>query len=97
MKFESFTYQPHELAAQFTQCTHQTLYWLYRNNYLSEQDYIDLESRLIVTPVKNEPFWGKRLLARFFDKNAGPDAYQFPIASLLKVKNESETKTTSPE
>jgi len=79
MNYESFNFGVEEYGTELTQQSHMTLHWLNRNGYLSSEDTEDLVSRMIVTPVRNRPRLGQRLLARFFNKESADNSYVFPI------------------
>lgn len=80
--YESFTLSTQQYAAELTSQSHQTLYWLNRNGYLNNEDMTELLKRMIVVPIKNQPKFGKRLLERFFGKDAEENSYVFPITLL---------------
>lgn len=79
---ESFSFSVSEYGAELTSHSHQTLYWLNRQGYLSTEDTTELLKRMIVVPIKNQPKFGKRLLERFFGKDSEENAYVFPITLL---------------
>jgi len=79
MNYESFNFSVDEYGSELTQQSHQTLYWLNRNGYLSKEDTEELLSRMIVSPIRNRPRLGQRLLARFFNKASKENSYVFPI------------------
>lgn len=82
MSYESFNFGIDEYGSELTVQSHQTLYWLNRNGYLSKEDTDDLLSRMIVTPIRNRPRLGQRLLSRFFNKESKENSYVFPITLL---------------
>lgn len=84
MNIERFAYTPVDLSSELTNQSHQTIYWLNRNGYLSNEDAVDLLSRMIVVPIKNKKSFGERILNRFFDKKSTQDSYVFPITMLDK-------------
>jgi hypothetical protein len=84
---ETFNFGIDEYGAELTTQSHQTLYWLNRNGYLSNEVTEDLLSRMIVTPLRNRPSLGKRLLARFFGKGSAENTYVFPITLVDDVVN----------
>lgn len=100
MNLESFTLSPQQYAAELTSQSHQTLYWLNRQGYLSNEDTTELLKRMVVVPIKNQPKFGKRLLERFFGKDSNEDAYVFPITLLedglthLEVPNDDKPNLT---
>lgn len=84
---ESFNFSIDEYGSELTQQSHMTLFWLNRNGYLSNEDTEDLASRMIVTPVRNRPRLGQRLLARFFNKESADNSYVFPITLVENCYN----------
>jgi len=100
MSLETFTLSPQQLVAELTSQSHQTLYWLNRQGYLSNEDTTELLKRMIVVPIKNQPKFGKRLLERFFGKDSEENAYVFPITLLedglthLEVPNNDKPNLT---
>lgn len=85
MNYESFSFSIDEYASELATQSHQTLYWLNRNGYLSNEATEDLLSRMIVTPVRNRPRLGRRLLERFFNKESQENSYVFPITLIDDV------------
>ena len=92
MKIQQFSFTPDSLAAQLTEQSHQTLYWLNRNGYLDNDTTIDLLERMIVVPIRNEKSFGQRILERFFKQNKDDTVYVFPISML-----EENTEITTPK
>jgi hypothetical protein len=90
---ESFNFSIDEYASELATQSHQTLYWLNRNGYLSTEDTEDLLSRMIVTPVRNRPRLGQRLLARFFNKDSAENSYVFPITVVDDVYHHDDNST----
>jgi len=88
---ETFNFGIDEYGAELTQQSHQTLHWLNRHGYLSNEDTVDLVSRMIVTPVRNRPNLGQRLLARFFNKESQENSYVFPITLVDDVYAQKHT------
>jgi hypothetical protein len=67
---------------------HQVLYWLNRNGYLENDDTIELASRMIVVPIRNNKRFGQRLLERFFNKKSTESTFVFPITLLEEHSNQ---------
>lgn len=91
--YETFSHTVDDYAAELTSHSHQTLYWLHRHGYLTDEDTIELLSRMVVVPIRNSPKFGQRLLARFFGSDSGSNSFSFPITvvdDLQKVEDESE-------
>ena len=97
---EQFSFSVPDYSAELTSQCHHTLYWLNRNGYLNNEDTTELLKRMIVVPIKNQPKFGKRLLARFFGKDSSEDSYVFPITLLedalthLEVTNNDKPNLT---
>ena len=91
---ESFTFSVDEYGRTLTSQSHQTLYWLNRNGYLSNEQTEDLLSRMIVVPVRNHKRFGQRLLERFFTKKSEENSFVFPITVLEDVVNTSTSENT---
>lgn len=93
MKIETFSFSPFEYGAELTAQCHQTLYWLNRNGYLSNEDTIELTERMVVAPVKNQKKFGQRILERFFNKESDDNCYVFPITLIESKENFFEPDT----
>jgi hypothetical protein len=91
MDYEQFSYSPQDYGTELTANAHQVLYWLNRNGYLDSDDTIELASRMIVVPVKNNKRFGQRLLERFFNKKSTDTTYVFPITLLEDHSNNRVT------
>lgn len=97
MNYEAFTFTTEEYGSTLTEQSHQTLYWLNRNGYLSNKDTEDLLSKMVVVPIRNHKNFGQRLLNRFFGKNSESNSFVFPITLLedvVKAKDDHEDKPT---
>ena len=81
-KLETFSYTPIELAESMTSTVHDTLNYLNRNDYLSNEDYEHLMSTLAVYAMPNRKGFGQRLRERFFGKDENESAFVFPIVEL---------------
>ena len=79
MKYESFNHSIDEYATELTSQSHQTVYFLHKHGYLNDTQTEDLLSRMVVVPVRNNPKFGERLLARFFGRDSTENSYVFPI------------------
>ena len=79
MKFETFNFNVDEYASELSSQSHQTLYWLHTHGYLDKDQTTELLSRMVVVPIRNNPKFGERLLARFFGRESSENSYVFPI------------------
>ena len=83
MSYESFQFSVIEYSEELTSQTHSTLAWLVNNDYITAAEYHDLVGRLIVTPIRNKPQWGKSILNRFFSNSKKDEVtYVFPLILL---------------
>ena len=96
MNLESFTYSTEEYGMQLTENSHQTLYWLNRNGYLDNETTLDLLSRMVVVPIRNNKTFGQRLLNRFFNKESPGNTYAFPITLLEDACNPKDKDSDKP-
>lgn len=80
--YESFNYSPTDLAAQMTSATHDTLAWLYSNEYLSQEEYNELITRLAVMAIPNKKSYGRKMLERMFGGSKDETAWVFPIVEV---------------
>lgn len=87
MNYDSFQFTAIDYAERLTNHTHVTLGWLVNNGYISVEDYHDLSGRLIVTPIKNSPSWGRKILNRFFGNEPEEITYVFPLVLLSPEAN----------
>ena len=97
MKYETFTFNIDEYGRVLTEQSHQTLYWLNRNGYLSNEDAEELLSRMIVVPIRNNKSFGQRLLDRFFGKDASDNSYVFPVTLLEDVERHFDNTDDKPK
>ena len=93
---EQFSFNIDEYAAELTIQSQQTLYWLNRNGYLNNQDTENLLGRMVVTPIRNRPRLGQRLLSRFFNKKSTENSYVFPITIVDDINVVNTTKDDKP-
>ena len=87
VKYETFSYSPVELAESMTGTVHDTLIYLYNNQYINEADFEYLMSTTAVYAMPNRAGFGKRLLDRFFGSKADENAFIFPIVEVDPNKN----------
>ena len=100
--YESFSYSPTDLAEQMSSATHDTLAYLWKNKYITTEQYNELSGKLMVMAVPNKRGFGKKLLEYFFGDSAEENSWVFPIvevathyrpATLEKPKNVTKLKT----
>lgn len=83
MQHQSFNYTPTDMAEQLTGATHDTLAWLAKNKYITVEQKIELESRIIVVAIPNKRGFGRKLLDQLFGSdNKEPNAWVFPIVEI---------------
>lgn len=80
--YQSFTYSPTDLAEQMTGATHDTLSWLVKHQYLTQDQYTELSERIIVMAVPNRKGFGRRLIERFFGNSKDETMWVFPIVEV---------------
>ena len=80
--YQSFSYSPTDLAEQMTSATHDTLAWMYKNEYITQEEYDTLAGRLVVMAVPNKKGYGRRLLEKMFGSDASENAWVFPIVEV---------------
>jgi hypothetical protein len=80
--YQSFSYSPTDLAEQLTGASHDTLAWMYKNEYITQEEYDTLLGRLVVMAVPNKKGYGRRLLEKMFGSDASENAWVFPIVEV---------------
>jgi hypothetical protein len=90
--YQSFSYSPTELAAQMTGATHDTLAYLWKNKYITTEQYNELLGKLMVMAVPNNKGFGRKLLDYFFGDNTEENAWVFPIVEVA-----THYKSATPE
>jgi hypothetical protein len=90
--YQSFSYSPTELAAQMSGATHDTLAYLWKNKYITTEQYNELSGKIMVMAVPNSKGFGKKLLEYFFGDTADDNAWVFPI-----VEVSTHYKSATPE
>jgi len=101
--YQSFSYTPTELAAQLSGATQDTLAYLWKNEYITTEQYNELAGKLAVMAVQNKRGFGKRLLDYWFGEgNKEENSWVFPIVEVAthyksatpeKPKNVTKLKT----
>lgn len=101
--YQSFSYSPTDLAEQLTSATQDTLVYLWKNKYITTEQYNELASKLVVMAVPNKRGFGRKLLDYWFGAdNTEENAWVFPIAEVAthyrsatpeKPKNVTKLKT----
>ena len=95
MKLERFEYTPSELAVTLTDTVHRSFHYLKERDIITEEQYDDLVSQVIVSPLPNKSGMGQKIREFFFGNNIDKhDMWVFPIVELpmKKVEDEDETK-----
>ena len=92
--YESFTFSPTEYSETLTNQTHVTISWLNTHKYITNEEWEELRSTLVVTPIQNKPKWGAKILSRFFGKDSADDLWVFPITQLDNFMPEKPSKPT---
>lgn len=101
MEYQSFSHTPTSMAEQMTSATHDTLYYLVKNKYITAEQYEELSGKLMVMAVPNRKGFGRKLLEYFFGDSTEENAWVFPIvevsthyksATLNRPKNVSKLK-----
>jgi hypothetical protein len=90
--YQSFSYSPTELAAQMSGATHDTLAYLWKNKYITTEQYNELSGKIMVMAVPNSKGFGRKLLDYFFGDKADDNAWVFPI-----VEVSTHYKSATPE
>ena len=90
--YQSFSYTPTELAEQMSAATQDTLAYLWKNKYITTEQYNELAGKLAVMSVPNKRGFGKKLLDYWFGDNAEENAWVFPI-----VEVSTHYKSATPE
>lgn len=80
--FDTFSYTPAELSESMTTTVHDTLHYLFRQDYITEEEYENLTNTLAVYAMPNRKGFGKRLLERFFGESTSESLWVFPIVSI---------------
>ena len=96
MAYEVFNHTVDDYAAELTCQSHQTLHWLNRNGYLSNEDTEELLSSMVVVPIRNQPKFGQRILDRFFGHDSKPNSFVFPISIIEHDNPEDRLPTGKP-
>lgn len=91
--YESFSYSPTELAAQLSGATQDTLAYLVKNKYITNEQFNELSGKLAVMAVPNKRGFGRKLLDYWFgEDNENENSWVFPI---VEVAN--HYKSATPE
>lgn len=92
MNIRSWSLNEQDMALFGTQNAHMTITYLHQHGYLTDEDFDELIGRIIVTPIHNNPSWGKRILNRFFKESDPKDSYTWVIATLPDEPKITEDK-----
>jgi hypothetical protein len=90
--YQSFSYSPTDLAEQLSSATQDTLVYLLKNKYITNEQYNELAGKLVVMAVPNSKGFGKKLLEYFFGDTADDNAWVFPIVEVA-----THYKSATPE
>jgi len=100
--YQSFSYSPTDLAEQLSGATQDTLSYLLKNKYITNEQYNELAGKLVVMAVPNKRGFGRKLLDYWFGDSAEENAWVFPIVEVSshyrpagsdKPKNVTKLKT----
>ena len=80
--YESFSYSPTDLAEQLSSATQDTLVYLLKNKYITNEQYNELAGKLVVMAVPNKRGFGKKLLSYWFGDNKEENSWVFPIVEV---------------
>ena len=80
--YVSFQFSLGDYTEELTSQTHQTIYWLVNNGYITKEQSIELVSSLVVTAISNKKGWGQRIKERFFGVKEEENVWVFPIVKL---------------
>jgi hypothetical protein len=80
--YQSFSYNPTEMAEQLTSATHDTLSYLFKNKYLTKEQFDELSLRLMVVAMPNQKGFGRKLLEYFFGDKEEENIWVFPIVEV---------------
>lgn len=81
--YQSFSYSPTDLAEQLSGTTQDTLAYLWKNKYLTTEQYNELAGKLAVMAVPNKRGFGRKLLDYWFgEDNKEENAWVFPIVEV---------------
>lgn len=80
--YQSFSYSPTELAVQLSGATQDTLAYLWKNKYITTDQFNELSGKLAVMAVPNKKGYGKKLLEYFFGDHSDENAWVFPIVEV---------------
>lgn len=95
--YQSFTYSPTDLAEQLTGATHDTLSWLVKHQYLTQEQYNELSDRIVVMAVPNKKGFGRRLIERFFGNNKDETMWVFPIVEVASHYLPTQPEAEKPK
>ena len=90
-----FNFTPEELAEQLTISLHHGFVWQRNNGYITDEQYEELTSLVVVMPIPNKPGFGKRVLNRLFGKEAPADWWVFPIMEVPSLYSQEDPAPAS--
>jgi len=80
--YQSFSYSPTDLAEQLSGATQDTLVYLWKNKYITTEQYNELAGKLVVMAVPNKRGFGRKLLDYWFGDSEEENAWVFPIVEV---------------
>ena len=85
MKTEYFSFDVTEYCAVLTHQHQQTLGYLLGKGYITSEQYDEVIENTIVTTMRPNKNFGRRLLEKFFRKGADENSYIFMITEIPQI------------
>ena len=95
MKAEYFSFDVTEYCAALTMQHQQTLGYLLGKGYITGEQYDEVMENTMVTTMRPNVKFGRRLIEKFFRKGATEDSYTFMIVEIPQIW-ETTKKPDSP-
>ena len=95
MKAEYFSFDVTEYCAALTHQHQQTLGYLLGKGYITNEQYDEVIESTVVTTMRPNKHFGRRLIEKFFRKGATEDSYIFMIAEIPLI-HETTKRPDSP-
>ena len=93
MKTEYFSFDVTEYCAALTAQHQQTLGYLLGKGFITADQYDEVMENTMVTTMRPNKRFGRRLIEKFFRKDATEDSYTFMIVEIPQIYH---TKHPSP-